>query len=250
MAKQGGMGATAYVDGYDVGGDVTALNRIGGGPLAGVVTGIKKSAEERIGLKIDGAIEFTSAFNDDNVSAIIGAHQVLKTLPTTDRLVSYFHRQEVGAPVASCLSKQVNYDATRGDDGSLFFGVSTQSNGYGTEWGEALTAGSKVDTAGADGVAIDYGSASTLFGWTAYAHLVAFTGTNITFTVQDSADNSSFSSLTGGAFTAMTGIGAARLTSASATATVRRYVRINTSGTFTSATFAVSFVRYLSTRPL
>lgn len=250
MAKQGGMGATAYVDGYDVGGDVTALQNIGGGPLAGEVTGIKKSAPERIGLKLDGRLDLTSAFNDDNVSAIIGAHQVLKTLPTTDRLVSYFHRQEVGAPVASLLSKQVNYDATRGEDGSLFFAVNSQANGYGLEWGEALTAGSRVDTTATNGAAIDYGSTSTLFGWTAYAHLVAFTGTSITFTVQDSADNSSFTALTGGAFTAMTGVGAARLTSASSTATVRRYVRVVTSGTFTSATFAVSFVRYLSARPL
>lgn len=245
MAKQGGMGDTAYVDGYDLGGDITAIGRIGGTVAPGEVTGIKRSAPERIGLLRDGAIEFTSAFNDDNVSATLGAHQVLKTLPTIDRLVTYFRGMAVGSPAASLVSKQINYDATRGADGSLFFTVSAQGNGFGLEWGEQLTAGAKTDTTGSNGTGIDFGAVSTLFGWTAYVHLLAFTGTSVTFTVQDSADNVSYLALSGGAFGAMNAIGAARLSGAS-NATVRRYVRINTSGTFSNAVFAVNFVRYLT----
>jgi len=248
MAKQGSMGSNAYVDGYDVGGDVTALGAISGGPAPGDVTPIKKLAFERIGLVRDGRIDFTSAFNDDNVSAIIGAHQVLKTLPIADRLVSYFHSQTVGATAASCVSKQINYDATRGQDGSLFFGVNAQSNGFGMEWGEQLTAGSKTDTGATNGASIDYGAVSTLFGWAAYVHLIAFTGTSVTFNVQDSADNATFATVTGGSFSAMTAIGGARLAGAT-NATVRRYVRIATTGTFTNAVFAVNFVRYLTAQP-
>lgn len=248
MAKQGGMGSTAYVDGFDIGGDVTALGNIGGGPAPGDVTSIKKSAIERIGLLRDGRIEFTSAFNPDNVSVIKGSHQSLKLLPTADRLVSYFHTQTIGAPAASCVSKQINYDATRGQDGSLFFAVSAQGNGYGTEWGEQLTAGSRVDTAATNGTALDYGSVSTLFGFTAYVHLTEFTGTNVTITVQDSADNATFAALTDGATGALTGTGGVRLMSTSKTATVRRYVRVITTGTFTRAVLAVNFVRYQTDR--
>jgi hypothetical protein len=250
MAKQGGMGSTAYVDGYDVGGDTTALGSIRGGPAAGDVTSIKKSAMERIGLKRDGAIEWTSAFNPDNVSTIKGAHQVLKTLPTADRLVTYFHGQAIGSPAASCVSKQVNYDATLGQDGSLFFAVSAQGNGFGTEWGEQLTVGSRVDTTATNGAALDYGAVSTLFGWSAYIHLTEFTGTSVTITVQDSADNASFLALTDGATGALTGIGGVRLTSSSSTATVRRYLRVATTGTFTRAVFSVNFIRYATARQL
>lgn len=245
MAKQGGMGSTAYVDQYDIGGDVTALGNIGGGPNPGDVTSIKKLAMERIGLVRDGRIEFTSAFNPDNVSTIKGSHQALKSLPTTDRIVTYFQGQALGAPAACCISKQINYDGTRGTDGSFFLGVSAQGNGYGMEWGEQLTAGSRTDTAATNGTAIDFGAVSSLFGWSAYVHLTQFTGTSVTITLQDSADNVSFAALTDGATAALTVAAAVpRLMSSSATATVRRYVRVITTGTFSNAVFAVSFVRY------
>jgi hypothetical protein len=244
MAKQGGMGSTAFIDGFDIGGDVTALGRIAGGPNSGDVTGIKKSGVERIGLKLDGGIDFTSAFNDDNVSAIKGSHQSLKLLPTADRLVSYFHTMTIGAPAASCVSKQVNYDLTLGQDGSLFFAVSCQGNGYGTEWGEQLTAGSRTDTTATNGTALDFGSVSSLFGWTTYVHLTEFTGTSVTITVQDSADNSTFATLSGATTGALSAVGGVRLTSTTTTDTVRRYVRVATTGTFTRAVFAVNFIRY------
>jgi len=246
VAKQGGLGDTAYVDGYDLGGDITAIGSIGGGPATGDVTSIKKSAIERIGLLRDGRIEFTSAFNDDpGPGSSTGAHPVLKTLPTSDRLVTYFRGQAVGSPAVSLVAKQINYDGTRGTDGSLFFSVSAQGSGYGLQWGEQLTAGLKTDTAASNGTGTDFGAVSTAFGWTAYVHLTAFTGTSVTFNVQDSADNVTFATLSGGSFGAMTGIGAARLTGG-LTDTVRRYVRINTSGTFSNAVFAVNFVRYLT----
>jgi hypothetical protein len=109
-----------------------------------------------------------------------------------------------------------------------------------------LTPFRKVDTTATNSTAVDYGAAaaSVSFGWTAYLHVFAFTGTSVTVTLQDSADNSSFTALTGGAFTAATGRTKQQLISSSATATVRRYVRVATSGTFTNADFAVNFVRY------
>lgn len=248
MAKQSGLGDNAYVDGYDLSGDVLALGRVGGGPAASDVTGIKRSGYERIGLLRDGAIDFTVAFNDATTTGAEGAHTVLKALPTTDRQVTYCRGTALGSPAASLLSKQINYDGNRGTDGSFLLQVNSQANGYGLEWGEQLTAGLRTDTTATNGTGIDYGAVSTLFGWTAYLHVIAFTGTSVTVTVQDSADNATYASLTGGAFVAATAIGAQRITGTS-TATVRRYVRVITTGTFSNAVFSVNFVRYLTAQP-
>jgi len=252
MAKQGGMGDRLFVDQFNVSGDIGSLGRIGGGRNPSEVTGIDKSAPERILLLGDGALDYAAWFNPDAVGPPIGAHSVLKTLPTIDRIGTYCRGAAIGSPAATCVCKQVNYDATRAQDGSLSFAVNMQSNGWGIEWGELLTAGVRTDTvATSPATGMDYGAVSTLFGWTAYLHVFSVTGTSVTVTVQDSADNSAFASLAGGsAFGAVApgGIGAFRLTSSSATATVRRYVRAITTGTFSNAQFAVNFVRYYAAR--
>ncbi len=72
--------------------------------------------------------------------------------------------------------------------------------------------------------------------------MFAITGTSVTVTLEDSADNSSFAGFTGSAFTAATVLGWQRIAGA-AGATVRRYVRARTSGTFSNAQFAVVFVK-------
>jgi len=246
MAKQGGMGDNFYVDGYNLSGDVQSLGRVGGGPTMGDVTSIDKAAFERLGLLRDGTMEFTSFFNDEAVTAPLGAVTVLKALPTTDRIASYFRGTAVGSPAASGVSKQVNFDPQRGQDGMISMTTALQANGYGIEWGDQLTAGKRTDTGATNGASIDLGAVSTLFGATAYLHVFAVTGTSVTVTVQDSADNSAFTAVTGLAFSAVTGgsLSVQRL-STTTTATIRRYVRVATTGTFSNAQFAVNFVRYV-----
>lgn len=249
MAKQGGMGDRFFVDQYNISGDVGSLQRVGGGKAPSEVTGISSSAPERILLQSDGAIDFSAWFNDDT-GPPLAAHGVLKTLPTTDRIGTYMRGAAVGAAAATCVSKQVNYDLTRPQDGSLSFAVNMLSNAWSIEWGDSLTAGVRTDSVATNGASIDYGAVSTLFGWTAYLHVFSVTGTSVTVTIEDSANNSAFTALTGGAFSAVTpgGVGAFRLTSSSSTATVRRYVRAVTTGTFSDAQFAVNFVRYYAAR--
>lgn len=245
------MGDRLFVDQFNISGDVGSLQRVGGGLAPSEVTGIDKSAPERIALLSDGSIDYTGWFNDATTTGAEGAHTVLKALPYTDRIGTYCRGASIGSAAATCVSKQANYDMTRPQDGSLTFTTSMMANAWGIEWGELLTAGIRTDTvATSPATGLDYGAVSTLFGWTAYLHVFSVTGTSVTVTVQDSADNSAFTTLTGGAFTAVTpaGIGAFRLTSSSATATVRRYVRAITTGTFSNAQFAVSFVRYVALR--
>jgi len=238
MAKQTGLGDNLYLAGYDLSGDINSLGRIA--TPRGVLesTGIDKSAIERLPGVRDGSIEFASFFND----ATDQEHEALKTLPTTDRILTYCRGTTLGNPAAAMVGKQINYDGTRGTDGALTFTVAAEANAYGLDWGRQLTAGKRTDTVPTNGTGVDHTAVSTLFGWQAYLHVFAFAGTSVTVTLQDSADNVTFANLTGGAFTAATGRTSERL-AGGATAEVRRYVRAITSGTFTNAVFAVMFVR-------
>lgn len=232
MTKQSGLGDNLLVDGYDLSGDIQAIGNVGGGVAVLDVTGIDKSAYERIGGLRDGRIEVTTFFNPSR------AHPVLSALPYTDVNVSYLRGTTLGNPAASLVAKQISYDGTRAADGMFTFGVSAQANSYGLVWGQQLTAGLRTDTTATDGTGIDT-TASADFGWSAFLHLTAFTGTNVTMTIEDSADDITYAALTDGSFGALTGIGTVRIAGATSTATVRRYIRAVTSGTFTSATFAV-----------
>lgn len=236
MTKQTGLGARLFVDGYDLSGDTQSLGRIGGGPAPIDVTGIDKSAPERIGGRRDGGIDWVSHFNP----ATDQAHLVLSTLPRTDRIVSYWQGTALGSPAAVCTAKQITYDPTRGADGALTMAVSAQSNSYGLEWGVQATAGRRVDTSATNGSSVDLGAASS-FGLQAWLHVFAFTGTSVTVKLQQSSDNGAgdaFADVTGGGFTAATAAGAQRIETARDQA-VERYLRVVTTGTFTSADFAV-----------
>lgn len=242
MAKQGGMGDAYYVGGDDITGNIGSLGNIHGGPNLQDVTDIGQSGNARIGLLRDGGLSANIWFD----TAL--AQPILRLLPTADVVASYRIGSALGNPMASCVAKQVNYDPTRGADGSLAFGVEWQASaGTGLEWGEALTVGKKTDTAATNGTAIDLGAVSSLFGAAGYVHVFSVVGTSVTVTIQDSADNVSFATVTGLAFTAVAAgnKGAERLATGT-TATIRRYVRAVTTGTFSSAVFAVNFVRYQS----
>jgi hypothetical protein len=235
MAKQTGLGMGLWVGGNDLSGDISALGNTHGGPAMLELTDITQFAPERAGGKRDGGIEASSWFNPTR------AHPVLSALPTVDVQLSVRIGSTIGSPACSQISKQINYDGTRANDGSFPFAVAAQSNGFGLEWGELLTAGIRADTTATNGTANDY-LAATSFGWRAYLHVFSFTGTSVTVTVQDSADNISFAGFTGSAFIAATGPTTQRLAGA-AGSTVRRYVRVITTGTFSAASFGVIFVK-------
>ena len=242
MSKSSGLGDNLYVSGYDVSGDTGSLSRIGGGPALLELTGIDKSAPERLGGLRDGAIDFSAWFND----AALAGHPALSTLPTADRLVSYFRGTALGSPAASMMAKQIDYAPTRGADASLSIAVSTQSNAYGIEWGEQLTAGKRTDTGATAGSSLD-GGAATAFGLQAYLHVFSFTGTDVVIAVQESSDDGAgdaFVDVTNGVFTSVAAAGSERIATANNQA-VERYLRVNTTtvGGFTECTFAVVVVR-------
>ena len=240
MTKQSGLGDRLFIGGVDVSGDIGSLGRIGGGMVGTFnVTGIDKSAYERVGGKRDGAIEFSSWYNTSGVTTI-GAHAVVKALPTADILVSYFRGTTIGNASASCNAKQVDYNEKRAEDGALSFDVSAQADGFGLEWGNMLTAGIRSDVAATNGTGFDWGAATT-FGFQAYLHVFSFTGTSVTITLQDSPDNVTYTSITGGAFAVVNAVGSQRI--AATPASIARWTRAITTGTFSQCSFAISFVR-------
>ncbi|WP_062434986.1 hypothetical protein [Herbidospora daliensis] len=241
MGKQSGLGDNLYVSGYNYSGDIGSIGRIGGGPTPLIVTGIDKSGQERIGGLIDGAIEYNGFFNPDEGRA----HERLSLLPTGNQLLSYCRGTGLGSPGAGLVAKQVNYDPTRGQDGSITFAISAQSaGGWGLEWGRQGTAGVRSDTTATNGASID-DSASSAHGLSAYLHVFSFTGTSVTVKLQQSSDNGgadAWTDVVGGGFTAATGVTSQRIATANDLA-VERYLRVVTTGTFSAVTFAVLICR-------
>ncbi|HEY6494943.1 MAG TPA: hypothetical protein VIZ43_16840 [Trebonia sp.] len=307
MAKQGGMGFRWIVGGFDISGDISALDNIHGGPALGDFTDITQSARERKGLLRDGGMAATAFMDAAN------AHPVLSALPTADvEMMALVPPLVIGSPAACLNAKQIGYDPSRPADGSLTLKTEGQGSGFGLEWGLALTAGVRTDTTATNGAALDGGngfatpavpssgtpvtstsplpatvvvsggtvsnvvvngvsvgtgdgsytvpagqaitltySAAPTWAWTlqtafgaqAYLQVTAFAGTSVTVAVQDSADNSSFAAVTGLTFTAVTAAPNTQRLATANTATLRRYVRVATTGTFTSASFAVMLNR-------
>lgn len=242
MAKEHGLGAAFYLDGVDLSGDTNSLGRINKGLSPIVQTGIDKYAPERVSGLLDGGFTWVSYFNPAN------AHPALDDMPRGDRVVTYVHKgTELGTPVASCVAKQVSYDPTRAATGELTLNVDVQSNAWWLDWGFALTAGKRVDTAATNGSSVDFGipggTNAYNFGLQAYLHVFEFTGTNATVKLQQSSDNGvgdAWADVVGGGFTQITsGPGAQRLSTAR-NLSVERYLRVATTGVFTSMTFAVS----------
>jgi len=239
--KQSGLGDNLYIDGFDLSGDVGAVGSVAGGLSPLDVTAIDKSAVERLGGQRDGSLEFTSFFDD----AALAEHAALKTLPTADRVVSYFRGTLLGGQAASLVGKQVSYDPSRNDDGSLTFKVNALANGFGLEWGRSLTAGKRTDGGAANGTGVDFGAA-TAFGLQAYLQVFAFTGTSATVKLQESANDGGadpYADVTGGAFTAVTAApGSQRVETARGLA-VEQWLRVVTTGTFSNLVFAVVVVK-------
>lgn len=240
MAKQGGMGDRYFVGGYDLSGDVNALDRIASPIAVWDLTDITQSAHERVQLKRDGFLDWTTYFN----KATARAHARLKLLPTTDTISSYFRGTALGGPCVSINALQVGYDWNRDNAGGLLGKVNNVANGYGLEWGASGTAGIRTDTAATNGSSVDLTAAfgTPSFGAQFYLHVFAFTGTSVTVKIQSSSDNAvgdPFADVTGAAFTAATGITSQRIATSS-TLAIERYLRVVTTGTFSNAQFAVT----------
>lgn len=237
MTKESGLGAQLYMDEYDLSNDTNSLSKISRSLNPIEQTGIDKSAMERKAGQLTGQMTITTYFNPTN------AHAAYKPLPRADRIVSYATKTTLGAPVASMVAKGLGYDPKRDASGQLTAEVDCLSNAWWLDWGLALTAGKRTDTAATDGTGVDFQflGMPAAFGLQAYLHVFAFTGTSATIKIQSSSDNGggdAFSDVTGAGFTLVTGVTKERIQT-SRTLAIERYLRVVTTGTFSNLIFAV-----------
>ena len=242
MAKQSGLGHNFFIDGYDLSGDVSAVDTWST-PVESVdVTSISKSAMERIQGRVDFDGSFTSYFND----SALAQHAALSGGVTTDRNVSWTFGSTVGDVACGVVAKQIDYPMTRGTDGSLTATIPISGNGVIAEWGNLLSAG-KITHSSATTVASKDDSASSSAGASAIIQSASLASGTATVKIQHSANDSSWSDLitfTNVAYATYAGRVAERKT---VSGTVNRYLRIVTSGTFSNLVFVIHYRRGAST---
>jgi hypothetical protein len=238
VSKSTGMGDSLYVGGYDLSGDTQSF-KLSCPIMLQDATAINQLAHSRMELKRDADWSWVNYFNPTQ------AHVALSPLTLNDLIATWFNGAAVGNEAACMVAKQIGYDPTRAADGSVLFALDAKANGYGMEYAKQLTAGIRTDTVATNGTGQD-GLASSAFGMQAYLQVFAFTGTDVTVKLQDSADNAAFADLAGAGFAQITsGTPQAQRIAISNSATVRRYVRASTvtTGGFSNLQFAVAFNR-------
>jgi hypothetical protein len=236
MAKKSGLAQKLFSGSYDISGDTSAISSWSTPVEVLDITGIDKSAIERLQGRAGTAVSFNVFFND-----AAGAAHLASRVPAAATNLTWAIGQTVGNTAGMMSGMTTSYDPTRAADGMLTFDIEAVGNGTAPVWGVMLTPGAKTDTGAANGATLDQG-AQTTAGAEIILHVTSFTGSNFTATVQDSSDGSSWGTLK--AFTQVTAIGNERVT---VSGTVERYVRVISAGTFNPVTFAVSFRRGAAT---
>lgn len=244
MAKSTGIGSRYGIGGYDVSGDINALNRIGGGPATIDMTDITQAGMDRSAGLFDAGMEAAAYFDP----AAGASHEHFATLPTSSQVAMWASASAAGAAVACMIGKEIDYPANRGQDGAFMLAPNVQeSDGFPLEWGVTLTTWG-LSLSGAGNVAsVDLGSASPgAFGAVFYAQVFTFTGTSITLKIQESSDNAvgdAFADVVGGGFSAISAAhGGQRVMTGAIN--VERYLRVVASGTFSAATLVVAAIRH------
>jgi len=144
----------------------------------------------------------------------------------------------VGNKVRVCKARNTKYAAASPVGDVVTYVVTVDADG-GIDIGTALQDSIAAETGAASAAGTDH-SALTANGGVAQIHMIAFTGTDITVKVQHSTTDASYIDLA--TFTALTAVGSEQVTVAEGT-TVNRWLRATWTGTFSSATFAVTFAR-------
>ena len=236
MAKKSGLGQQIFVHGYDLSGDVATIDNAGSPRNLLDITAINASANERLVGLSDGNISVSSWFND----ATEQEHAALSGLVTTDRIVTWAFGATRGDVAACLVAKQLNYDGSRGTDGSLSFSVDTQADGISLDWCNTLTTGKETHSSAGSSTSRDDGAGTTA-GMVAYLEITDCDSGTPTVTIQESSDNGSSDAWVNVlSFSAVGYASAPTAERVTSSGTVERYLRITTTGTFSNLDFCVS----------
>lgn len=234
MAKKSGIDQRLYVGGYDLSGDVGAINScdIIREPID--VTAINVTSRERIQALADGMIDFGSFFNDANDRA----HEALSGVPSANEIVLWALGSAIGDVGFAFEAVRVQrYNPQRARTGALDINTRSEAEGVPVEDVVMLTAADDTHASATSNASVDQ-AASSAVGAVGYCIVLSIGSGTPTFIMQDSANDSTFATLI--SFGAQATQTAARST---VTGTVNRYVRATTTGTFTNAQFVMAMRR-------
>tara|TARA_R110000824_G_scaffold359594_3_gene547158 strand:- start:2433 stop:3152 length:720 start_codon:yes stop_codon:yes gene_type:complete len=238
MAKASGLATRFFIEGADLSGDVASISGVGSSQALLDVTTLENSANARLaGLK-DGTLSLNAFFD----AATGKGHDVWVSnsgkMPTTDQNCLVALGNTVGDPCLMTVAKEATYYVDRPTGGPVSCTVDLSAgNGTSPDFGQLLTGGKVSDGSGTTYTAVD-GAAQTTGGARAMIQAFSITSGTATVTIQDSPDNVTYGTLQ--AFTAVT----AKSSEAIAiSGTVERYVKVVTSGTFSTLVLAVAFIR-------
>jgi len=232
MAKKSGLGQQIFVHGYDLSGDVSTIENAGSPRELLDATALNAPANERLVGLSDGNISVASWFNDSTEQE----HAAFKGLPTADRIVSWVFGATRGDVAACLVAKQINYDGSRGSDGSLSFTIDTQANGVALDWGNTLTTGKETHSSATTSTARDDG-ATTGYGLVGILQTVDVDSGTATVSIQQSADNVTFANIL--SFVAVSAAAAPTAQRLTLSGAILRYLRVSTTGTFGNCDFCM-----------
>lgn len=237
MAKSGGLDQRFYVQGNDLSGDIASLDTLSATVNLLEAPTIDKTSMQRLRGLSDGAIDFTSWFDD----AAGQAHPVLSALPTTDVILLHAFGSAQGAQAASLVAKQINYAGSRGPDAAFPFTVNTQAAaGVPIEFMEMFT--SFLDTIASSGqTASKDDSAGTSDGLAAVLQVNEIDSGTPTVILEDSPNDSTWATLI--SFAAVADGSEPTAERLTVTGNVDRFLRVNVTGTFTNLDFALAYRR-------
>jgi len=237
MAKTNGLDVRLYVEGYDLSGDANALSGMGYSSTLYETPTLDSSAMKRIIGPVDTTVTVNGWF--DNATGQI--HPVFTSnsgkIPTDDQLLLIPFGSAIGSVAMGLVSKEANYDVERPDSGAISVSSNFSANGTAAEYGKMLTA-HKDSHASATSNDSEDNSASSSSGAVAFLQVFSVASGTPTFKIEHSANDSSWADLV--SFTASPAVTAERVTVAG---TVNRYLRVTSTGTFTTCVFACAIQR-------
>lgn len=239
MAKTSGLGVRLYVAGYDLNTDVNAISGIGSSQELLDVTPLNKSAHERLIGVGDANVSVNGFFDNAAGRSHAAWTSNSNKIPTADQNVILTMGTSRGDAACGFVAKQGSYNVDRAPANAIATTVSYDlADGKGLNWGVILTDGpEQTDSSAASSASVD-NAASTSNGAIGVISVESIASGSAVIKVQESTNDSAWSDLI--TFSTVSGRTSEAL---SMTGTVARYLRAQTSGTFTDLVFVVQIAR-------
>ena len=236
MAKQTGLNSRLYVEGNDLSGDANGFS-ISETLENYDVTTLDSPAVKRITGRTDATVGVNAFFDaaSTHISAVATANS--GTLPEVDQEVLIPFGSSIGSACAGFVAKQSDYTTSGATGSPLTVSVNYTINAVSPMMGKMLTAHDDTFSSASSNDSLD-NTSSTASGGSAMLQVFSLGSGTVDVKIEDSANDSTWADLV--SFTSASGSTSERVI---ISGTIRRYVRVTTSGTFTDAKIACAIVR-------